>query len=252
MRFTRPSWLVHGGEKKNFEVYSCHVSPDASRLATAAGDGHVRIWSTKAILHAASTSEYTGPTQLASLSYHSGTVHSVRFSANGKYLASGADDKIVCVYVLEPGQPGHATFGSKEEQAAENWRIWRRLIGHDNDVQDLGWSYDSSVLVSVGLDSKVVVWSGHTFEKLKVLAQHQSHVKGITFDPANKYFATASDDRSVRVYRFTSPAANATAQDQTSNFVLETTVTAPFASSPLTTLEWPQFMYLICTSGSKS
>lgn len=116
----------------------------------------------------------------------------------------------------------------------ENWRTIRRLIGHDNDVQDLGWSYDSSILVSVGLDSKVVVWSGHTFEKLKTISVHQSHVKGITFDPANKYFATASDDRTVRIFRFTSPAPNSSAHDQMNNFVLEHTISAPFTQSPLT------------------
>lgn len=116
----------------------------------------------------------------------------------------------------------------------ENWRTIRRLIGHDNDVQDLGWSYDSSILVSVGLDSKVVVWSGHTFEKLKTISVHQSHVKGITFDPANKYFATASDDRTVRIFRFTSPAPNSSAHDQMNNFVLEQTISAPFTQSPLT------------------
>ena len=86
----------------------------------------------------------------------------------------------------------------------------------------------------MGLDSKVVVWSGHTFEKLKTIAVHQSHVKGITFDPANKYFATASDDRSVKIFRFTSPAPNSTSHDQMNNFVLEQTITAPFALSPLT------------------
>ncbi|KAF2859820.1 histone transcription regulator HIRA, WD repeat superfamily [Piedraia hortae CBS 480.64] len=233
MRFVKPHWLVHGGEKKDHEAYSCHVSPDGKRLATAAGDGHVRIWSTEAIL--SDSDDGDKPRQLASLSYHSGTVHSVRFSANGKYLASGADDKIVCVYTLEPGAPGHSTFGSNETPAVENWRIFRRLIGHDNDVQDLGWSSDCSILVSVGLDSKVVVWSGSTFEKLKTLSQHQSHVKGVTFDPANKYFATASDDRSIRLYRFTSPPPNATAYDQTSNFTLEKTITDPFDASPLTT-----------------
>ena len=234
MRFTKPLWLTHGGEKKDHEVYSCHVSPDGSRLVTAAGDGHVRIWSTDAILNASNPS-YTKPKQLASLSYHSGTIHSVRFSGNGKYLASGADDKLVCVYHLDPNPPSHTTFGSSETPPVENWRVYRRLIGHDNDVQDLGWSCDSSILVSVGLDSKVVIWSGSTFEKLKTLSQHQSHVKGITFDPANKYFATASDDRSIKIYRWTSPAPNATAYDQTGNFTLETSVTAPFGTSPLTT-----------------
>ncbi|KAF1968366.1 Hira-domain-containing protein [Bimuria novae-zelandiae CBS 107.79] len=234
MHLVKPLWLNHPGDLKEFEVYSAHVSPDGSRLATAAGDGYVRIWSTEAILNSQDPS-YTKPRQLAALSHHSGTVHTVRFSPNGKYLASGADDKIVCVYTLDPNAPAHVAFGSNEVPPVENWRVMRRLVGHDNDVQDLGWAYDSSILVSVGLDSKVVVWSGHTFEKLKTLAYHNSHVKGITFDPANKYFATASDDRTLSVFRFNSPGPNATAQDQINNFTREITITEPFQTSPLTT-----------------
>ena len=125
--------------------------------------------------------------------------------------------------------------GSNEAPPVENWRIFRRLIGHDNDVQDLGWAHDGSILVSVGLDSKVVVWSGFTFEKLKTLPNHSSHVKGITFDPANKYFATASDDRTIKIFKFTSPTQNYTTHDAVNNFVLDTTITQPFAQSPLTT-----------------
>lgn len=234
MHIVKPVWLTHPGELKDFEVYSCHVSPDGNRLATAAGDGHVRIWSTEAVMNSANP-DYNKPRQLAAVSNHSGTIHTVRFSSNGKYLASGADDRVVCVYVLDPNPVSHSTFGSNEEPPVENWRVLRRLIGHDNDVQDLGWSYDSSILVSVGLDSKVVVWSGHTFEKLKTINSHQSHVKGITFDPANKYFATASDDRTIKLFRFTPPAPNATAQDSVNNFTLETTIVAPFVTSPLTT-----------------
>lgn len=87
----------------------------------------------------------------------------------------------------------------------------------------------------MGLDSKIVVWSGYTFEKLKTLASHQSHVKGLTFDPANKYFATASDDRTIKIWRFTPPGPNSSSHDQMNNFILEKTVTAPFIASPLTT-----------------
>ena len=126
-------------------------------------------------------------------------------------------------------------IGSNEAPPVENWKISRRLIGHDNDVQDLGWSYDSSILVTVGLDSKVVVWSGYTFEKLKTLVSHQSHVKGLTFDPANKYFATASDDRTIKIWRFTPPGPNSGPHDQMNNFQLEKTISAPFIASPLTT-----------------
>jgi protein HIRA/HIR1 len=72
----------------------------------------VRIWSTDAI-YGTGTSELEGkPKQLASMSNHSGTIHTVRFSPNGKYLASGADDKIVCVYTLDANPPTHSsTFG---------------------------------------------------------------------------------------------------------------------------------------------
>lgn len=78
-------------------------------------DGYVRIWSTEAIYNAADPQYANKPKQLASMSNHSGTIHTVRFSPNGRYLASGADDKIVCVYMLESSPPSHAsTFGSWE------------------------------------------------------------------------------------------------------------------------------------------
>ncbi|KAK3350060.1 protein hir-1 [Lasiosphaeria hispida] len=235
MHLIKPSWLSHSGEQKDFEVYSCHISPDGKRLATAGGDGHVRVWSTESIYNA-NDSTYTKPRQLCHMSHHLGTIHSVRFSPNNRYLASGADDKIICIYQLDSSPASHtASFGTNEPPPVENWKTHKRLVGHENDVQDLAWSHDNSILVSVGLDSKVVVWSGHSFEKLKVLSGHQSHVKGITFDPANKYFATASDDRTIKIFRFTSPPPNATQHDMINNFVLETTISSPFKSSPLTT-----------------
>ncbi|KAK0708283.1 TUP1-like enhancer of split-domain-containing protein [Lasiosphaeris hirsuta] len=235
MHLIKPSWLSHSGEQKDFEVYSCHISPDGKRLATAGGDGHVRVWSTESIYNA-NDSSYTKPRQLCHMSHHLGTIHSVRFSPNNRYLASGADDKIICIYQLDSSPASHtASFGTNEPPPVENWKTHKRLVGHENDVQDLAWAHDNSILVSVGLDSKVVVWSGHSFEKLKVLSVHQSHVKGITFDPANKYFATASDDRTIKIFRFTSPPPNATQHDMINNFVLETTISSPFKSSPLTT-----------------
>ena len=169
------------------------------------------------------------------MSTHTGAVLAVRFSGNNKYLASGSDDKIVLIYERTAQTSSQPVFGSKEAPHTETWRTSRRLTGHDNDVQDIGWSADSSILVSVGLDSKVVVWSGHTFEKLRTLSFHQSHVKGLTFDPANKYFATASDDRSIKIIRFTPPQPNSTAQDMAANFGVESSIIDPFLTSPLTT-----------------
>lgn len=142
---------------------------------------------------------------------------------------------MICVYYLDDSPPPAIPFGGSESLPVENWKTHRRLVGHENDVQDLAWSADSSILVSVGLDSKIVVWSGHTFEKLKTISAHQSHVKGITFDPANKFFATAADDRTIKIFRFTPPAPNSTQHEMANNFVHEVTISQPFKSSPLTT-----------------
>jgi protein HIRA/HIR1 len=79
-------------------------------LTHNSADGYVRVWSTEAILNS-NDPTYTQPKQLAAVSHHSGTIHAVRFSSNGKYLASGADDKIVCVYALDKNPPTHAPYG---------------------------------------------------------------------------------------------------------------------------------------------
>lgn len=83
-------------------------------------DGYVRIWSTEAIYGTGNAEIASKPKQLASMSNHSGTIHTVRFSPNGKYLASGADDKIVCVYMLDANPPAHSsTFGKLQTHWAD-------------------------------------------------------------------------------------------------------------------------------------
>ncbi|KAK7204493.1 protein HIR1 [Myxozyma melibiosi] len=245
MYYLKPAWLTHHEGQKRFEVYSVDVHPDGTRIASGGLDAKVRIWSTAAIFSCAKSdgtdgevnggvkvpSDYTGPKQLCSMSTHSGAVTTVRFSPSGRYLASGSDDRVILVW--ERDEEAHDVprkeFGAQGEADTERWVVRRRCVGHDNDVQDLAWSPDSSIMVSVGLDSGVIIWSGTTFEKIKRLDIHQSHVKGITFDPANKYFATASDDRTIKIVRYHRTASNDLL------FSIDTTVTAPFSGSPLTT-----------------
>jgi protein HIRA/HIR1 len=47
-------------------------------------------------------------------------------------------------------------------------------------------------------------------------------VKGVTFDPAGKYFATESDDRTIKVWRI-------------ADFACEATISTPFVNSPIST-----------------
>ncbi|ODV62365.1 Hir1p, partial [Ascoidea rubescens DSM 1968] len=246
MKIVKLPWLAHQEETRKFEIYSINVAPDGSRLASGGLDGKIKVWSVEQItnlkekynLPAANNDQQQQQLDkfypLASMARHTGAVTVVRFSPSGRFLASGSDDKVILIWEKSDdseNQNQRSQFGEAETDT-EHWVVRKRLIGHSNDIEDIAWAPDSSFLISVGLDRSIIVWNGFNFEKLRRFDIHQSHVKGVAFDPANKYFATASDDRSVIIFRYHKSTTND--QLQNMNFSIETKIKAPFKGSPLT------------------
>ncbi|KAG8737460.1 HIR complex subunit [Ceratobasidium sp. 414] len=216
MRLVKPAWIKHEGvdpiNKKRLPIFTVHVHPDGSRVATGGLaaterrlDAKVRIWATKPILKKDAEETATNKS-LCTLGMHS-----------GKWLASGSDDTVVMIWDLDP-QGGGRVFGS-DEVNIEGWKALKRLPGHESDVTDLAWAPEDRYLASVGLDSKVIIWSGYNLEPLIKLDRHQGFVKGVTWDPVGQFLATQSDDKSVKVWR-------------TTDWGLEATITKPFEDSP--------------------
>lgn len=123
MRFTKPTWVMHRGvailflpciltdtipsqdsakDTKRLAIFSIHVHPDGSRIATGGLDAKVRIWSTKPILNPASERSNRPPKSLCTLSMHTGPVLTIRWAHSGRWLASGSDDEIIMIWDLDP------------------------------------------------------------------------------------------------------------------------------------------------------
>lgn len=271
MHIVKFPWVKHTEDNRQYEIYSVSVSPDGSRLATGGLDGKVKIWSIDTFYKYQNVENFNNNVELdpnecrplCSMSRHEGAITCVRFSNNnGQFLASGSDDKLILIWEKDEEKTKimkmnrdrlNSNFSNLNsgfnDTDLEHWTLRKRLVAHDNDVQDMAWSPDNSILVTVGLDRSIVVWNGFTFEKIKKFDIHQSHVKGVVFDPAGKYFATCSDDRTLKIFRFSKNLNNEY------DFSVEKIINEPFRKSPLTTYfrrcSWsPDGLYISAPNGT--
>lgn len=205
-------------------IFSVDVDPSGKRLVTCGQDNKIKIWSTSPILsdQAEAQGEAIFPRLLATLTDHLGAVNVARFAPLGldarpylgssiakaatihasspPLLASGADDKLICIYELKPG-PGRAAFGTKDTPNLENWKQVALMRGHDANVTDLSWSPDARSIASSSLDNLVIIWEVRTGQRLHTLSQHHGYVKGVAWDPFNSYLATQGELDGVYIWR---------------------------------------------------
>lgn len=155
-------------QKKNSSrhaIYSIDFQPNGGRLATAGGDCTVKLWNTEAIFQQSQglqakeeesqllmennnenqnkiKDNNNDNTLLATLSTHTKSVNIVKWSKDGRFLASGSDDCYILIYRYTPESISTQSYGSNSS-TLKNKETWSRcftLQGHTMDILDLDWS----------------------------------------------------------------------------------------------------------------
>ncbi|MGK7929075.1 MAG: hypothetical protein AB4290_28210, partial [Spirulina sp.] len=106
------------------------------------------------------------------LEEHQTGVLSVKWSSDGKILASGNWDRTIKIW-------------SREGE------LLRTLTGHEYPVESVAWNPDGKILASGGGDGVIKIWSREG-EFLSVFAENQSSINSVAWSPDGKALASGN------------------------------------------------------------
>lgn len=168
---TQKQVLIQRGHSRPVYGVACHG--DGSLLASGDLGGNCRLW------------DLRSGKALMSLRGHSKQIICADFNPNGYYLATGGSDHTVRIWDLRRKDCVYT------------------IPAHNKLISNCRWQpHNGYSLVTSSYDGTAKLWSTQDFQLLKVLAGHESRVMRAEWAPSADYIATASFDRTWKLWDY--------------------------------------------------
>jgi eukaryotic-like serine/threonine-protein kinase len=211
-RFCRVEPLVL---RDKTEVNSLAFSPDGEFLASAVGNGAIKLWSSR-----------TGA-EVRAFAAHADSVYSVVFHPDGRHLASAGADRKVKIWDWTtgrnvftcPSQSGadhnrgtayclafspdgrRLAVGSDGAVTVWDWANQKpalpALRGHAKKGISVAFSRDGRRLASGSWSGEIMIWDAETGTRLVTISEHRNPVSAVAFSRDGRRLVSACFDRQM-------------------------------------------------------
>jgi ribosome assembly protein 4 len=151
--------------------YQAVVNAGQDRLVTGSDDTCLILWNPGA-----------KKPVIAKMTGHNAVINEVKFSPDGRLIASVAYDRAVKIWSGDQGQ------------------FLVTFRGHVQRVYQVSWSADSRLLVSSSKDSTLKLWSMETKKLVYDLPGHADEVFAVDWSPDSQFVVSGGKDKALKLW----------------------------------------------------
>lgn len=148
---------------------SVAFSPDGATFAVGNHNNYVSVMNMKG-------------EELLKLIGHKGYVQSVKYSSDGKFIATGGVDHTAKLW------------------DANNGKELKSFEGHTEGILCVAYSRNGKYIATGSLDHTTILWDTKSGNKIFQLKGHQSEIAEVIFSNDSRFLITGSSDRTAKVW----------------------------------------------------